>query len=263
MLIMNMFTQAGYGREMNTTLAPMDERSSEREQSPSAYPQDCVEISGDSLPEQGRAAAYADSTKALRNFMRHAFRKPVSPNAAPETEAQKTGARKSLDLSLNPEVRRSFDEYLRKRPTEVPRLKQYEAVSEATKKYNCIANSVRDENQIIPPEITVDRYDKFYEKYGFKPLDNLDYSLQDGYEKVVLYGFKPSDGEAYTMRKNANDELPPGYKDPLCYHAIVQEKDGTWSSKMGKDERIRVLDPDELGGGLYGNPVRVYVRKRP
>ena len=102
------------------------------------------------------------------------------------------------------------------------------------------------------PKITVDQYDRFYEGYGFKPLEGLDYSLQEGYEKVVLYGFTHADGERYETIKSHNDSLGPDYRDPLCYHAIVQKKDGTWSSKMGRDERIRVLHPGELGGGRYG-----------
>jgi len=212
---------------------------------------------------QGAAASGAgevDPEAAVREVLRRAGRPPAAP--AGDGVAM-PGARKTLDLSLNNGVRQSFDEYLSRNPAMVPKLKQYEAVSGATDRYNCIANSVRDENEVILPRITVNEYDKFYARNGFTPMESLDYSLLDGMEKVVLYGFTPSDGAAYDKIRNANDELPPDYRDPLCYHAIVQEKDGTWSSKMGAHERIRVLDPDELGGGLYGNPVRVYIRKRP
>lgn len=191
--------------------------------------------------------------------------KESPPAGSLKNDASPSLERKTLDTSVNPEIRKSFDKYLKDNQADYPRLspEKYEAVSEATRKYNCIANSVRNEDEVILPKVTTDEYDKFYAKHGFKPLDFLDYSLQEGIEKVVLYGFKPSDGQPYDKIRNALASEGENYeKVPLCFHAVVQEKDGTFSSKMGAHERIRVLNPDDLGGGLYGNPVRVYVRAR-
>jgi|GEM_PF-5207841 len=167
----------------------------------------------------------------------------------------------ALDTSKNPEIRKSFDAYLKEHQSDYPRLMRYEAVSEATGRYNCIAHSIRNDGEIILPKITVGEYDSFYAQHGFKPLDTMDFSLQNGAEKVVLYGLTPSDGERYKIVKDAQGEEGAQYNGPLCFHAIIQERDGTYTSKMGAHEQIKVQSPDDLGGGLYGNPVRVYVRK--
>lgn len=181
-----------------------------------------------------------------------------------ETESKETGSggKKKLDTSARPEIRKSFDRYLQAHQADYPRLREYEAVSEATGSYNCIAHSVRNDREVEMPKITIDEYDRFYAGHGFKPLDTLDFSNQEGMEKVVLYGLTPSDGDRYRMVKDAQGEEGARYSGPLCFHAVIQEKDGTYTSKMGAHEQIKIQSPDDLGGGIYGNPVRVYIRER-
>lgn len=342
MFVRNMFMQIGYGRELNTIRVPMAEKSSEREQSPSADPQDSLDNSGDIQHEQDRTAVSADSIKAHIEAIRDAFMNPKAPGhlaekTIPQAEtsrdqhsdnlvANRNGTlsflqdsdaqnhqagqksinfaarygvpsgspeipesrpspasdtsvdhkaapgevRKRLDTRAHPEVRKAFDKYLREHQQDLPRLtpEKYEAVSGATDGkdgkpvFNCIANSVRNEKDIIEPKVFMDKFDEFYGEHGFKPIDTLDYSLQEGVEKVVLYGFTPSDGKNYEIRRGAWGPDYENHQSPLCYHAVIQDEDGMFSSKMGSHERIRVADPEDLGGGLYGHPVRVYTRPR-
>ncbi|MDQ7825174.1 MAG: M14 family zinc carboxypeptidase [Candidatus Eremiobacteraeota bacterium] len=191
-------------------------------------------------------------------------------DAAADHKGAPEEAGKKLDTRAHPEVRETFDRYLREHQQDLPRLtpEKYEALSGATDgkdgkpRFNCIANSVRNEKEIIEPKVFVERFDEFYGAHGFKPLDTLDYSLREGIEKVVLYGFTPSDGKDYEIRRGAWGPDYANYQGPLCYHAVIQDEDGLFSSKMGIHERIRIADPGDLGGGLYGNPVRVYARPR-
>jgi hypothetical protein len=115
------------------------------EESPSADPQDSVEFSRDILLE----------------------------------------SRKRPDIKAHPEVRKTFDTYLSEHQKDLPRLtpEKYEAVSGDTDGkdgkpvFNCIANFVRNEEEIIDPRVFVDKYDEFYGENGSKPLDTRDYSL--------------------------------------------------------------------------------------
>jgi hypothetical protein len=48
---------------------------------------------------------------------------------------------------------------------------------------------------------------------------------------------------------------------PICEHAILQKPDGSWWSKGGYSVTLRVLDPHQLDGPLFGAPARVFVRR--
>ena len=51
-------------------------------------------------------------------------------------------------------------------------------------------------------------------------------------------------------------------KSQTAYGTACQERDGTWSSKLGKGPLIRHLTPGALNGSSYGQPVAVYERPR-
>ncbi len=131
------------------------------------------------------------------------------------------------------------------RTHEWPRLGQkYEFLGPGTKKYNCIAWSLGITSRWVWPGDRVEDFDKLYEQYGYRRLTKLDYRLQDGVEKVVLYGRKKD-------------------KRVLCTHAARQMPDGNWTNKLGSLPLIKVPSPDHMDGPGYGSPVAVYVRKKP
>lgn len=173
----------------------------------------------------------------------------------------------SLDLSHLPEVRAHWQEHLEAFPDNYPNLRPetWEAQSAATGAYNCVANSIHVERRPHwPGACTVD-FDNLYGEHGYTPLGKMDWSLQEGVEKIVLFAVGPDDrrGDAYerVLRMIGDDD----YYDAkcVCTHAIVQEPDGAFSSKMGGLDRIRVLDPNALADGFAGHPIRVYARLRP
>ena len=45
-------------------------------------------------------------------------------------------------------------------------------------------------------------------------------------------------------------------------HAIVQEPDGTWLSKMGNNCLIRIRHPLDIAGTEFGQPLAVFARRR-
>lgn len=72
-------------------------------------------------------------------------------------------------------------------------------------------------------------------------MKRLDFSLQRGVDKIVLYG-KISHGRI------------------VVTHQARQLRDGTWSSKLGKMALICHATPDALNGLSYGRPLAVYYR---
>lgn len=113
--------------------------------------------------------------------------------------------------------------------------------------YNCIAWSMGYVDHWEWPasgaNATVADLDADYRQHGFTRLATLDYSLQPGWEKVVVYGHY------------VNGVLMPT-------HGALQNDDGTWSSKLGGLELIRHATPDVFGSWTsdYGRPIAVYVR---
>jgi hypothetical protein len=113
--------------------------------------------------------------------------------------------------------------------------------------YNCIAWSMGYVDHWEWPSsganATVADLDADYRQHGFTRLATLDYSLQPGYQKVVVYGHY------------VNGVLMPT-------HGALQNDDGTWSSKLGGLELIRHATPDVFGSwySAYGRPIAVYVR---
>jgi hypothetical protein len=171
----------------------------------------------------------------------------------------------TLDTKTKPAIRSEFLAWLRDNPSVLPvlRANSFEAVSPPTREFNCIANSVRCENQWLWPGCRVRDFDQLYRQNGFVPLEDMNVELCDGFEKVVLFGFAPGDAQYANLKAEYalyGDEPDDG---PLCVHAVVQEKDGGWSSKNGEMCRIKVKDPNDLAGGDYGHPLKVYIRPLP
>jgi hypothetical protein len=191
------------------------------------------------------------------------FKQEVAPQQVkvPESE-EKTG---SVSTLRNLGVRHGFAAWLGRHTDQFPRLerKDWEALSPATDDYNCIALSLGETDHNVWPGPLIEDFDKLYAEHGFVPLDGLDYTLQPEVEKAVLFAQSPGDRDYEPARLALEAEgkpVTPG--TVICTHAIRQETDGSYSSKNGALARIKVLDPRDLGGGLYGEPIRVYARKR-
>jgi hypothetical protein len=69
----------------------------------------------------------------------------------------------------------------------------------------------------------------------------------------------------------ANGDIEPGYSKVAIYldgngvptHAARQLPDGRWTSKLGRNVDIRHERPEDVGGGLYGEPIIYMKRHNP
>jgi hypothetical protein len=112
------------------------------------------------------------------------------------------------------------------------------------KQYNCIAWSLGITDRWVWPGKTVREFDALYARYGYKRAETRNLKLEAGVAKVALYGKLTDAGELSAT------------------HAARQEADGTWTSKLGGEARIRHLTADAVAGPVYGDPIAVYVKKR-
>jgi hypothetical protein len=154
------------------------------------------------------------------------------PSPAEVTEAR--------ELIENPDVRPAFG-----------RLRDYEVLGPATRKYNCIAHSIGVHDRWVnpmtgPADRPLCHMDELYAQYGYRRVDGLNMGLEKGVQKVIVYAHLHEDA---TIKE--------------VTHASLQESDGSWSSKLGSLPLIRHATPDSLRGKAYGAPVAVYVRPRP
>jgi hypothetical protein len=117
----------------------------------------------------------------------------------------------------------------------------YRVLSPSTPKYNCIAWSLGITSQWVWPGDRVTDFDHLNARYGYRRLHGLDYGVQPGVDKIVLYG-KQEHGRW------------------VVTHQARQLSDGTWTSKLGKLALIRHRTPEALSGPDYGRPLAVYVR---
>jgi type VI secretion system secreted protein VgrG len=156
-------------------------------------------------------------------------------------------------LSFRFDTRRFPQERAFVRTLHFPNLgEQYEVLAPRTPRYNCIAWSAGITNRWEWPapngrKATVRDFDQFYARFGYRRVRTLDYRVQPGVDKVVLYGH---------VRRGQPIEPT---------HAARQAPNGTWTSKLGKAPLIRHLTPDSVNGAGpngYGRPVAVYVRVR-
>jgi hypothetical protein len=118
----------------------------------------------------------------------------------------------------------------------------FEVLAPRNSTFNCIAWSMGITNRWVWPGKSVADFDREYGRLGFYRLRTLDYRLQPGVTRIVLYG----------------QVKPAGMIE--CTHAARQATDGTWTSKLGKLPLIRHLTPEALNGQSYGRPIAVYVR---
>jgi hypothetical protein len=135
------------------------------------------------------------------------------------------------------------DELDQIRAKSFPRLSKYDVIGSATPKYNCIAWSLGVTSRWVWPGTSLASFDDLNAQYGYRRMSRMDFSLEAGVEKVVLYG-KMVDGKFEAT------------------HQARQNPDGTWTSKLGKMALIRHASPDSLDGPDYGKPYAVYYRKK-
>lgn len=117
--------------------------------------------------------------------------------------------------------------------------------SKATDDYNCIAWAAGDDTQFWqhlpgyrwPAKRTpmIESLVEVFESLGYEVCPSG--SLENGYEKVVLY-------ERNGMWKHAAKQLPTG----------------KWTSKLGFEEDVEHDAPDCLAGTMYGS-VHCYMRR--
>jgi hypothetical protein len=128
----------------------------------------------------------------------------------------------------------------------------YEITSPPDGSYNCAAWAAEDDSQWweptpnpvggwfwpagVPRVKTIDAYVEAFESIGYEVCD--DDSLEEGYQKVVLYGSRG-----------------------FFLHAARQLPDGRWASKLGMCQDIEHPTADTLEGGDYGN-ILVRLRRR-
>ncbi|MGH6736855.1 MAG: DUF7689 domain-containing protein [Acidobacteriota bacterium] len=133
----------------------------------------------------------------------------------------------------------------------------YQVTSDETADYNCIAHAAgKDDNWWWPDDPpaywpdghdrtdTIEAFVKAYATVGFSLIEDDNYELEVGIEKIAIY----VDG------------------DGIPTHAARQLEDGSWTSKLGEWEDIQhktlnaVEDKGDLGLG-YGK-VAVILRKQ-
>jgi len=114
-------------------------------------------------------------------------------------------------------------------------------------RYNCIAHSLGIHSRWVNPRTgpasnPFSYMDRLYAVRGYRRLPRVDFRLQAGVQKLALYA---------TVDNGRIREIT---------HAAVQERDGTWTSKLGKLPLIRHRIPQDLNGSSYGRPVATYTR---
>jgi hypothetical protein len=127
-------------------------------------------------------------------------------------------------------------------------MSNFEVLAAPTKVYNCIANSLGYHDRWVNPITSsgsnkLAGMDQLYAAQGYQRMSTLDFSLQKGYQKVVVYA---------TVVNGVIKEVT---------HAAIQMSDGAWSSKLGANALIKHISPNDVAGGLYGIPVAVYIRR--
>lgn len=181
-----------------------------------------------------------------------------------------------LNRSANAAVRAEFAKLSKEQGVVYPKLGEaYEMLSRKLMEvaYNCIAHTLGVTNERVWPGASVRDFDALYASKGYRPvldgagaarLDAAALASDPTKQKVVLYGFQagnPSFQLAEDVMKTAN--LPMTKGQWYATHAIIQEKDGAWTSKMGSGPLLRLPSPDSLNQGPTGDAIRVYERARP
>jgi hypothetical protein len=164
---------------------------------------------------------------------------PVSAASLESTPAVATvDATVEMQRLASPEIHQSFPRL---------QLKYVEVLGPSTRQYNCIAHSL-GVNRWVNPETgdaqnPLAPMDRMYGELGYVREPEMNFALEPGKQKVVLYAALNPDA---TIRN--------------VTHAARQEPDGTWTSKLGSLSLIRHATPEALRGPTYGTPIAVYVR---
>lgn len=138
-----------------------------------------------------------------------------------------------------------------------PRLNpdRYRITSPATKRYNCVAWAAGENTfwwwpnpysywpRRVPRQEHVTAFVCAFETLGYTRCG--DGTLEHEFEKIALFG-KTCDS---------------GVIKPT--HAARQLESGRWTSKLGRDEDIEHLCPEDLNGPGYGEVVQFMRRPRP
>ena len=133
---------------------------------------------------------------------------------------------------------------------ELPNLNSnnHQITSPRKNRYNCIAWAAGIDTQWwwpepvyyywpkrVPREVTLDAFVAVFSLLGYEEC--LEHSLEEGYDKVVLYA-----------------KYEGGLLKPT--HAAKQLPNGKWTSKLGNLEDIEHTELDDVSGPIYGAPVR-------
>ncbi len=89
---------------------------------------------------------------------------------------------------------------------------------------------------------TLENFLKAFSTQGYLPC--ADGSLEEGYEKVVLYA------------------MTDHFGNPSIKHAARQLPDGKWTSKFGECEDVTHFTVEDINGSLYGQVAQFLKRKR-
>jgi hypothetical protein len=147
-----------------------------------------------------------------------------------------------LDTQVEEEERQSLE-----RPelqASFPRLgNKFIVLGPSTREYNCIAWTLGITYEWVWPGENVEAFDKLYATHGYARQEGLNLAVEKGKQKIVIFASLNRDG---TINK--------------VTHGVVQEKDGTWTSKLGGMALIQHPNLEVLRGPSYGTPVAVYTR---
>jgi len=143
----------------------------------------------------------------------------------------------TFDTSKYPKDRRAIDA-----GDAFPSLKgNYEVLAPGGhRRYNCIAHSLGIHSRWVNPKTgpsahPLEPMDKMYRTRSYHRVKGLDYGLHSGVQKVVVYA---------KVRDSRIAEVT---------HGALQERDGTWTSKLGQLALIRHRTPQALNGPATGN----------
>jgi hypothetical protein len=130
-----------------------------------------------------------------------------------------------------------------------PRLGvKFKVLAPHTATYNCIAHSLGLNDRWVnpmtgPANAPLAKMDELYAALGYQRQEGLNTILEAGKQKVVVYATLNTDGTIDNVT-----------------HAAIQQRDGTWTSKLGQLALIQHPTLESLRGPVYGTPVAVYVR---
>lgn len=148
-----------------------------------------------------------------------------------------------LDQSRYPEQRKQSQKVL---DQAFPNLgENYEVLAPATSDYNCIAHTLSKNSEWVNPQMgssnPFSEMDRIYGTQGYSRDSTMNFSYESGVQKVAVYGKLNSNGSIQKIT-----------------HGAIQDRYGTWESKLGMGPLIRHETPEVLTGPAYGEPVAVY-----